>query len=72
VTGQGFLFQWSTNLSINFTDLPWPLGPGAQFLRGTSGDSHGYRNAIRARFSPRPVSFTTALLGRVCHAQTLA
>ena len=31
-----------------------------------------YRNAIRASFVPRPVSFTAALLGRVGHAQILA
>jgi hypothetical protein len=55
-----------------FTDLPWPLGPGAQFLGGPPGDSNGNRDAIRARFAPRPVSFTTALFGRVGHAQKLA
>jgi hypothetical protein len=48
-----------------FADLPWPLGPGAQFFGGDPGDSHGYRNAIRTRFAPRPVSFTTALFGRL-------
>jgi hypothetical protein len=55
-----------------FADLSWTLRPGPQFLCGLPGDSHGYRNTIRARFSPRPVSFTTALLGRVGHAQKLA
>jgi len=70
--GLGFLAPMVYELVYQFTDLPWPLGPGPQFLRGTPGDSHGDRNAIRARFSPRPVSFTTALLGRVGHAQTLA
>jgi hypothetical protein len=55
-----------------FTDLPRALCPSAQFLGGRPRDSHGYRNAIRARFTPRPVSFTTVLLGRVGHAQTLA
>jgi len=55
-----------------FTDLAWTLGPSPQFFCGPSGDSHGDRNAIRARFSPRPVSFAAALLGRVWHAQKLA
>jgi hypothetical protein len=55
-----------------FTDLPWTLGPGAQFLGSRPSDTHGDRNATRAKFAPRPVSFTTALLGRVGHAQILA
>jgi hypothetical protein len=42
------------------------------FSGGDPGYSHGYRNAIRASFVPRPVSFTTALLGRVGHAEILA
>jgi hypothetical protein len=59
-------------LIYQYTDLSWPLDPCPQFLRGSPGDSNGNRNAIRARFAPRPVSFTTASLGRVGHAQTLA
>ena len=68
----GSLVPMVHELIDKFADLSWTLRPGPQFFRGSPGDPHGYRNAIRARFAPRPVSFTTALLGRVGHAQKLA
>jgi hypothetical protein len=42
------------------------------FSAETPDYPHGYRNAIRASFSARLVSFATALLGRVGHARKLA